>query len=112
MDTVQEEIQGKKERNSRSKLSTPGQSSPTNVVDFLAVTKDAEEYEICRLFLSSLMLCNAGNVVLSHDQKGAAVASPDALRITLLEEAAEQPMGAFLAPSVLDKENATSMIVS
>lgn len=107
---VGEEIEQKKaDNNSQLKLSTQGPSSPTNVVDFCAVTKDSENYEVCRLFLSSLMLCNSGNVILSHEHDGATVASPESLRIELLQGQVDRPMETYLAPSVAEQE---SMIVS
>jgi len=109
MQTVEDEIDRKKADSGQLKLSAKGSSSPTNVVDFRAVTEDSEDYEVCRLFLSSLMLCNSGNVILSHEHEGAAVASPESLRIELLEGQVERPMETYLAPSVVDQEN---MVVS
>lgn len=109
MQTVQDEIERKKASKSHLKLSAQGSSSPTSVVDFRAVTSDCEDYEVCRLFLSSLMLCNSGNVILSHEHEGASVASPESLRIELLREQVERPMETYLAPSVIEQEN---MIVS
>lgn len=109
MQTVQDEIEQKKADSSHLKLSAQGSSSPAAVADFRAVTKDSEDYEVCRLFLSSLMLCNSGNVVLSHEHEGASVASPESLRIELLQGQVERPMETYLAPSVNEQEN---MIVS
>jgi hypothetical protein len=76
-------------------------------VDFHQVTKNSEPYEVCRLFLSSLMLCNSGNIVLSHDEACATVQTPDTLRIELLESQIDSPMETYMAPSVSadDKEN-------
>ena len=95
-----EEVEQKKTQNSDLKISASGQMSPTNVVDFRSVTEGQEEYEVCRLFLSSLMLCNSGNVILSHEHNGATVATPDQLKIELLQGQVDRPMETYLAPSV------------
>ena len=107
MHTVLKEVEQKKTQDGDRKLAAAGQSSPTNVVDFRSVTEGQEEYEVCRLFLSSLMLCNSGNVILSHEHDGATVATPDQLKIELLQGQVDRPMETYLAPSVAaGQENA------
>lgn len=107
MHTVLKEVEQKKTQDGDRKLAAAGQSSPTNVVDFRSVTEGQEEYEVCRLFLSSLMLCNSGNVILSHEHNGATVATPDELKIELLQDQVDRPMETYLAPSVAaGQENA------
>jgi len=110
MQTVMEEVEQKKTQDGDLKLSAAGQSSPTNIVDFRSVTEGQEEYEVCRLFLSSLMLCNSGNVILTHEHNGASVATPDLLKIELLQGQVDRPMETYLAPSVATgQENAVLM---
>lgn len=75
------------------KLEKAGQN---NVVPFHAVSKDSEDYEVCRQFLSTLMLCNCGNIVM-HD--GNDVSSVDSLRIELINTEFKAPMDDFLAES-------------
>ena len=111
MQTVMEGMEQKKTQNSDRKLSAAGQSSPTNVVDFCSVTEGQEDYEVCRLFLSSLMLCNSGNVILSHEHNGATVATPDQLKIELLQGQVDRPMEMFLAPSVAAVPQENAMLV-
>jgi condensin-2 complex subunit H2 len=71
-----------------------------NIIGFRQLSKDKEEYEVCRLFLSTLMLCNCGNVLV-HD--GNDVGSTESLRIELLNAKFEEVMKEFLAPSVADE---------
>lgn len=64
--------------------------------------RDCEDYEVCRLFLSTLMLCNSGNVAV-HSHVGGdgenVVESLDSLGIELLKSTFQPPMETFLAPS-------------
>ena len=83
-------------------------------VEFRAVVPDeADSYEVCRLFLSSLMLCNSGNILLQHKDnedrspstgETAAVAGPDTFEVELLDDRLNSPMQTFLAPSAMDEE--------
>jgi len=52
-------VQGKKKRNDLVDVNN-------KKVDFSVVTKDEPNYQVCRLFLSSLLLANQGNVELEH----------------------------------------------
>ena len=72
-----------------------------NVVGFQQISKDYEEYEVCRLFLSTLMLCNSGNVKV-HD--GYDVYSTNSLEIELLNSKFEAVMEEFLVPSIENRE--------
>lgn len=38
----------------------------SKVVDFQILAKDSEQYGVCRLFLSALMLCNSDNIALKN----------------------------------------------
>jgi len=90
-------------RGRESKVNTLGGSScppkETNVVDFRSITKNCEQYEVCRLFLSSLMLTNSGNVMVSQDDK-----SGDCLNVELLNADVDSPMESYLAPSALEQD--------
>jgi len=69
----------------------------SNIIGFRQISQDKEEYEVCRLFLSTLMLCNCGNLIV-HD--GNDVSSTESLQIELLNSKFEAIMDEFLAPSV------------
>ena len=85
-------------------------TSQNNVVDFQTVANNSEEYEVCRIFLATLMLCNRGNVTMHNGKNGDGMASVDSLQIELLESKFDAPMESFVAPSdsansYCDKEN-------
>ena len=90
--------------------SSSSSSSQNNVVGFSTIfAKDCEGYEVCRLFLSTLMLCNGGNVAM-HNRGGDDnnIESLDSLNIELLNSAFQAPMESFIAPSadnLHEKEN-------
>jgi len=54
-----------------------------------------EKYEVCRLFLSSLMLCNSGNIrfgnCTENDESCRVISSRDAFQIMLLKHEYNQP---------------------
>lgn len=64
------------------------------MVDFGTVTHDCPRYEVCRRFLSSLSLSNAGNVELGR-------ASLNHLEMKLLHSNLDLPMESFQASSLL-----------
>jgi condensin-2 complex subunit H2 len=74
----------------------------SNIIAFRQISKDKEEYEVCRLFLSTLMLCNCGNVIV-HD--GNDVGSTDSLEIELINSKFEAVMEEFIVPSMLGDKN-------
>ena len=80
------------------------ESSQNNTVAFATIfSKDCEEYEVCRLFLSTLMLCNCRNIEMHTDwEDGDAVESMDSLKIELLNSTFAPPMDTFIAPSAGD----------
>jgi len=82
---------------------TDEDDSEATKVSFVNVMEGAERYEVCRLFLSSLMLCNSGNILLGQTDREpddeAAVATPDTLRVKLLDGDMNRPMQSYLAPS-------------
>jgi condensin-2 complex subunit H2 len=97
----------KRSATGEKKLDTAsGNGSGCNIIGFRQLSKDKEEYEVCRLFLSTLMLCNCGNVLV-HDGKD--VASTDSLQIELLNAKFEEVMKEFLAPSVADENRQLDM---
>mmetsp|Transcript_25370 Transcript_25370/g.58994 ORF Transcript_25370/g.58994 Transcript_25370/m.58994 type:complete len:144 (-) Transcript_25370:1142-1573(-) len=65
--------------------------------EFGEVTQLCEPYEVCRLFLASLSLCNSGNVSLRGDPD-----KQDSIQIELLVPELHQPMETFMAPSMQD----------
>jgi len=64
-----------------------------SVVRFDAITQDQPHYEICRLFLSSLVLCNMGNISLQHETG----IVNDNLGVELLNSTIERPTHIILA---------------
>lgn len=76
-----------------------GLDEKSNIVGFRQLSKAKEEYEVCRLFLSTLMLCNCGNVIIRDDND---ISSTESLQIELLKSKFEELMDEFLAPSVQD----------
>lgn len=61
------------------------EDTTNDVVDFNSITKNCEHYEVCRLFLSSLMLCNSGSISVSQGEKKGQVSTLDDLQVKLLE---------------------------
>jgi len=91
------------------------QKQKNNAVAFSTIfSKDCEDYEVCRLFLSTLMLCNSGNVTMhKNNPNGKGIESIESLDIELLDATFQAPMESFVAPSVegeefLEKENRAS----
>lgn len=83
------------------KLVTSNQANgKANTIGFQSISKDCEEYEVCRLFLSTLLLCNSGNINV-HD--GNDVGSAKSLEIELLNSKFEVPTEGFLAPSAQEE---------
>jgi Condensin II complex subunit CAP-H2 or CNDH2, C-term len=65
------------------------------VVDFGKVTKDCSKTDICRLFLASLSLANAGNLLI-QEMEGAAA---NEFRFEVLSDELYNVMEDYLAPS-------------
>ena len=95
----------------RKRLADGEKKSESKTIDFASViNRDCEEYEVCRLFLSTLMLCNCGNVKMHtaiEDEEGkdpdddsfALTESMDTLRLELVDPNFKPPTEGFLAPS-------------
>ncbi|GMH93703.1 hypothetical protein TrST_g6089 [Triparma strigata] len=83
--------------------------SNASIVDFHAVTSGMEQYEVCRVFLASLMLANAGNITLSHpEMDGSGVA--DNINMELHGTNLDKPMDTYVAPSVMESENSQEAV--
>lgn len=65
-----------------------------NVVSFTEVTRDCQNYEVCRLFLASLNLTSAGNLAFTSK-------SMDSLDVKLLNTRVDRPMETYMAPSAI-----------
>ena len=73
------------------------------IVDFGAVTRHCPHYEVCRLFLASLSLCNSGNIILEkHDERDETGSS---LRMKLLNNVINRPMEEYRAPSLVESDD-------
>jgi condensin-2 complex subunit H2 len=65
-----------------------------NLSHFKVVTENCDKYEVCRLFLSSLMLCNSGNVTLRHEEDGK-ISTTETLQMELLHNNYAKPTDTF-----------------
>ena len=109
---------GEKKLAAASSIGAGNANNSNNVVAFSSIfEKDCEDYEVCRLFLSTLMLCNHGNVTV-HDSSGSdgeIIESLDSIKIELLDNVFQPPMEAYIAPSaenVYEKENVATSSTS
>ncbi|KAL3807204.1 hypothetical protein ACHAXA_008916, partial [Cyclostephanos tholiformis] len=73
--------------------------SRNNIVRFSTIVRnDCEEYEVCRVFLSTLMLCNCGNIALQNGGDGDDVELVDSFKIELLNSTFRPPMESLFTP--------------
>jgi condensin-2 complex subunit H2 len=75
-------------------------------VDFRDISRNCEQYEVCRMFLASLSLCNSGNIIFADPESRESPSS--SLPMKLLKSNIARPMNTYLAPSVqttTSKEN-------
>ncbi|KAK1747417.1 condensin-2 complex subunit H2 [Skeletonema marinoi] len=111
LDTMESTLTNVRKRTSTGEKKVDKLSSQKNRVGFSAIfAKDCEDYEVCRVFLSTLMLCNCGNIAIHNGGDGERLAKD--LQVELLDAMFQPPMETYLAPSeqVLvtddkDKEN-------
>ena len=109
LDTMESTLTNVRKRTSTGEKKVDKSSSQNNRVGFSTIfAKDCEDYEVCRVFLSTLMLCNCGNVAIHNGEDGNQLAKD--LQMELLDAVFQPTMETFLAPSeqVLvtdDKEN-------
>jgi len=76
--SVESEIEEKQQNNNKDSL------IPSNIL-FSSITKKHQPYEVCRIFLTSLMLCNSEDIRLVQDDFSE-VASPESLLIEMVEK--------------------------
>ena len=109
LDTVESTLTNVRKRTSTGEKKVDKATSQNNRVDFSAIfAKDCEDYEVCRVFLSTLMLCNCGNIAIHNGGDGEKLARD--LQVELLDALFTPPMETYLAPSEQllltdDKEN-------
>jgi len=73
-------------------------------VEYFKIVSNHDEYEVCRLFLATLMLCNSENVTFVDDKiVPGTVATPESLKLALLSPDLDSPLAGFLAPSISRK---------
>jgi condensin-2 complex subunit H2 len=84
----------------------------SNIVNFSTIVpENSEEYELCRLFLSTLMLCNTRNIAVKKSEDGEHVESIESFDIELLNSEFMTPMDvSFIDPSTshVHMENAAT----
>ena len=69
----------------------------TTLIPFSAVTQQCSRADVCRMFLASLSLANAGNLVIDT-----ATSSCGTYQFELKSSKVERPMETYLAPSSVD----------
>jgi chromatin segregation and condensation protein Rec8/ScpA/Scc1 (kleisin family) len=74
------------------------QDASENTVDFRKVTRNCQQYEVCRMFLASLSLSNSGNVELAAERNDQCTS----LQLSLVRHDIEHPMETYLAPSAVE----------
>ena len=73
---------------------------PPKTVDFQSITEDSETHEVCRLFVTSLMLANSKNILLSHEAEGrSGSTSRNMLHMELLNDTLELPIEMYRLPT-------------
>ena len=76
-----------------------GNLEDKNKVDFHTISGECEQFEVCRLFLASLMLANTGNVSLKHmDSTGGKMANN--MAVEFIKNDLNLPMDTYMAPSL------------
>ena len=68
---AQQDEENATENAAKSDVNHPGKvdGGAPRLVDFAHVTRDCEQYDVCRMFLASLSLCNAGNIAVRQPQQ-------------------------------------------
>lgn len=77
---------------------TKGKDGELTSIDFADVTRMRQQYEVCRIFLATLALTNAGNVTVSQESP----CSP--LNIELLDANVCLPAEMFMVPTGEENE--------
>ena len=77
-----------------------------NKVDFRKVTRNCQQYEVCRMFLASLSLSNSGNVELVAERDGKCTS----LQLSLVRHDIERPMETYLAPSAVETSSSLTTV--
>jgi chromatin segregation and condensation protein Rec8/ScpA/Scc1 (kleisin family) len=90
--------------NPKSLEDTPDVSE--NKVDFQKVTRNCQQYEVCRMFLASLSLSNSGNVELVAEQDERCTS----LQLSLVQHDIERPMETYLAPSAVETSSSLTTV--
>ena len=98
LDTMESTLTNVRKRTSTGEKKVDKLSSQKNRVAFSAIfAQECEDYEVCRVFLSTLMLCNCGNIAIHNGGDGERLAKD--LQVELLDAMFQPPMETYLAPS-------------
>jgi Condensin II complex subunit CAP-H2 or CNDH2, C-term len=89
IDSIQNELATRDDDNNNNKNNDESADIDSSTVPFEVVSRDRPTYDVPRLFLAALSLCNSGNVRIDEE-----------LNLQLLSPVMEHPMETFLAPSV------------
>jgi condensin-2 complex subunit H2 len=62
----------------------------SNVIEFCDITRECEQYDVCRMFLATLSLSNSGNVSFAPDS------TLESLKVNLLSSDIERPTDTYI----------------
>ena len=85
--TIIEKMESQIEKSSRPE----GTLKPNKVVAFRDITRDCQPFDVCRMFLATLSLNNAGNIEFTDDS------TMNALQVKLVCSDIERPMESYLS---------------
>jgi condensin-2 complex subunit H2 len=89
-ETMIETMENEIKRHSLENADSPEVGKPANTtVDFRHVTRDCSRFEVCRMFLASLSLCNSGNITFIDTDKREETSS--SLQMWLVSNDIERP---------------------
>ncbi len=107
LDTIERTLTNVRKRTSTGEKKVDKASSQNTRVGFSSIFgKESEDYEVCRVFLSTLMLCNCGNITIHNGGDGERLAKD--LQVELLDAMFQPPMETYLAPSERAQEGLTN----
>jgi condensin-2 complex subunit H2 len=90
---------------------TKSVSNDSCEIPFVSVTMDQEPYDVSRLFLASLMLCNSENIKFSGINVGH-VTSPDQLRVKVLKAQVESHVDDYFGNTVENNLSNQQMVAN
>ena len=84
---------------------TKQNTTQSNVIKFVSLTKNLDTYQVSRAFLTSLSLCNSENIKFHNQREAEEVALPESLELKLTKLEINSTMEHYLAPSMIEDMN-------